>query len=178
MISFLLALTFSILLSLVFVIPGLFLFGRWLEILGASDFIFSDRLTIGDMKVPTFYSMTNDGDALGFALIFPAVGIIFGGIHCAGWFFIFPSSVEATLWRVSSAVLTGTAVLLPILGGLVEVTFDDLQFNRFGIPFLTVILLVYVVSRLLLLVEAFISLRHLTHGMLALVKWTSFIPHI
>ena len=40
------------------------------------------------------------------------------------------------------------------------------------------ILLVYVVSRLILLVEAFISLRHLTPGMLALIKWTSFIPHI
>ena len=44
---------------------------------------------------------------------------------------------------------------------LVLVVFDDSQFTRFGISVLTIILLAYVVSRLL-----------------ALVKWTSFIPHI
>ena len=57
MVSFLFVLTFSILLTLVFVIPGLFLSGRWLEILGANDFNIADGFTIGDMKVPTFYSM-------------------------------------------------------------------------------------------------------------------------
>ena len=43
------------------------------------------------------------------------VGIVFGGIHCAGWFFNFPSSDEAVLWRVSSTVVTGIAFLLPLL---------------------------------------------------------------
>ena len=82
------------------------------------------------------------------------------------------------LWRVSSAVLTGSAVLLPVLALLLERIFEIPQFDRFAFPVLTIILLAYVASRLLLLVEAFISLRHLTPGMLALVKWTSFIPHI
>ena len=139
----------------------------------------TDTLNMGDMKVPTFYSMDNEMmDPVGFLIFFPVVGVIFGGIHCAGWFFNFPSSYEAMLWRVSSAVLTGSAILIPLLMLLTLVIFDELQFKSFGIPVLTVFLLVYVVSRLLLLVEAFISLRHLTPGMLALVKWTSFIPHI
>ena len=134
-----------------------------------------------DMKVPTFssYSTENDGGALlGLVFFFPVVGGTFGGIHCAGWFFYFPSSDEAMLWRVSSAVLTGSAILFPILISLLHIIFGDAQFDRFGVPILSIILLAYVVSRLLLLVEAFISLRHLTPGMLALVKWTSFIPHI
>ena len=109
------------------------------------------------------------------------VGVVFGGIHCIGWFFNFPSSVEAMLWRVSSAVLTGIAFLLPLLLFLASLA-DNLSDHDFVIPlfisFTTIIILVYVISRLLLLVEAFISLRHLTPGMLALVKWTSFIPHI
>ena len=132
------------------------------------------------MKVPTFYAMEDDnaGIALGLLVFFPVVGGIFGGIHCAGWFFDFPSSDEAMLWRVSSAVLTGSAFLLPLLTTLLWNVFDETQMNRFGLPILAIIFLVYVVSRLLLLVEAFISLRHLTPGMLALVKWTSFIPHI
>ena len=135
------------------------------------------------MKVPTFYSVEN-GERVGLGFIsffkFPVVGVIFGGIHCAGWFFNFPSSEEAMLWRVSSAVLTGSAVLLPLLLLLLLfIIFNQpILNNRFSMLVLTITLLVYVVSRLLLLVEAFISLRHLTPGMLALVKWASFIPHI
>ena len=138
-----------------------------------------DLLDIGDMKVPTFFSNeNNEGLGQGVFFLFPVVGVIFGGIHCAGWFFIFPSSDEAIMWRVSSAVLTGSAILLPLLGFFLANIFDNSQMNRLGIPVLATIFLVYVVSRFLLLVEAFISLRHLTPGMLALVKWTFFIPHI
>ena len=131
MASFLLALTFSILLTLVFVIPGLFLFGRWFEILGGNDQIFAARVAIlvGDMKVPTFYAMNNDEmETLGFLTFFPVVGVIFGGIHCAGWFFDFPSSDEAMLWRVSSAVLTVSAVLIPFVMLLLMFFLDDSQF--------------------------------------------------
>ena len=169
MIPFLLALTFFILLTLVFAILSFFLFYRWLEMIGTD----SDQVSRDDMKVHTFYSIKDvHGDALGLLFFFPVVGVIFGGIHCAGWFFDFPSNDEAMLWRVSSAVLTGSAVLIPIVLFLALAQAID---PHFGIP---VLIIAYVVSRLLLLVEAFISLRHLTHGMLALVKWTSFIPHI
>ena len=83
------------------------------------------------------------------------------------------------LWRVSSAVLTGTAILLPIVITFVFflsefINSDSLQ-KYFIATVFSIILLVYVVSRLILLVEAFISLRHLTLGMLTLVTWTSFI---
>ena len=109
------------------------------------------------------------------------VGVVFGGIHCVGWFFDFPSSDEAMLWRVSSVVLTGITFLFPLLVLLSYVfvgTSNSRRRQQFAIAVSTIILIAYVVSRLLLLVEAFISLRHLTPGMLALVKWTSFIPHI
>ena len=114
-----------------------------------------------------------------FIFCMPVVGVVFGGIHCVGsWFFNFPSSDEAMLWRVSSAVLTGTAFLLPIFLTFVGLFFEISKSSSHFIAVLSIILQVYVVSRLFLLVEAFISLRHLTSGMLALVKWTSFIPHI
>jgi len=102
MIPFISALTFPILLTLVFIIPGVFLFARWLSILTSEDF------NKGDMGVPTFYSIENvgNGTAVTF-LCMPVVGVVFGGIHCVGWFFNFPSSDEAMLWRVSSAGLFG-----------------------------------------------------------------------
>ena len=131
------------------------------------------------MKVPTFYSACKDkdGDEVAYIFFISVVGVVFGGIHCAGWFFYFPSTDEAMLWRVSSAILTGIAFLLPLFFYLImEASSDGFRW----LVFITGVLafIAYVVSRLFLLVEAFISLRYLTPGMLALVKWTSFIPHI
>ena len=175
MMPFLFVLTFSIALTLLFVIPSLFLFFRWISMLGIDEF------NTGDMKVPTFYSARQDGSGVAYIFFMSVVGVVFGAIHCVGWFFHFPSSDEAMLWRVSSTVLTGITFLLPLLVYLFYVfmeTTNSHQWQQFAIAVFTIILQVYVVSRLLLLAEAFISLRHLTPGMLALVKWTSFIPHI
>ena len=138
---------------------------------------------IDDKKIPTFYATEEDKAKVACVVCMPVFGIVFGGIHCVGWFFDFPSSAEAMLWRVSSVVLTGIAFLFLILFTFVAALFGDSitrthQRRYFSIAVFSITLLVYVVSRLLLLVEAFISLRHLTSGMLALVKWTSFIPHI
>ena len=128
-------------------------------------------------------STKEDEEGIGYIFFMPAVGVVFRGIHCAGWFFTFPPSDEAILWRVSSAVLTGIAFLIPLLLVLLASlktsrSHDRLELEQLAFYVLIIILLVYVVSRLFLLVMAFIFLRHLTPGMLALVKWTSFLPHI
>ena len=183
-IPFILVLTFSVLLTLVFVIPAMILFFRWFSVLATNS---QADIGVGGMRVSIFYAIDPDefeiGSIVARLLCLPVVGVVFGGIHCVGWFFDFPSSAEAMLWRVSSVVLTGIAFLFPILFTFVAILFGDSIYSTnqrryFAITVFTIILLVYVVSRLLLLVEAFISLRHLTPGMLALVKWTSFIPHI
>ena len=173
MIPFLFALTFIILLILVFAIPGLFLFCRWLS------FFEAEKPDTGDMKVHSFYSlMMIEGKAVvAYIFVMPVVGVVFGGIHCAGWFFNFPSNDEAILWRVCSTILTGIAFLLPL--HVIFLVLLRILSPRWLVAVISVsTVLVYVVSRLILLVEAVISLRHLTPGMLALVKWTSFIPHI
>jgi hypothetical protein len=127
----------------------------------------------GIMKVPTFYSFPlKGGEARVTLYLLSITGVVFGGIHCTGWFFTFPSSDEAILWRVSSVVLTGIAFFIPSFIRLPS----SIGFLRLLVTYFAVI--TYVLSRLILLVEAFISLRHLTLGMLAVVKWTSFIPHI
>ena len=139
---------------------------------------------IGAMKIPTFYTAESDSENFGTRLIcMSVVGGVFGGIHCVGWFFDFPSSAEAMMWRVSSVVLTSIAFGLPISFNSVGFLFPLFgsiitSQKKYFTAGSTILLLVYVVSRLLLLVEAFISLRHLAPEMLALVKWTSFIPHI
>ena len=179
MIPFLFALTFPFLLILVIAIAGLFLLYRWVSIVtGAED---SNNTLVGDMKVHTFYSTlaSEDINEASRTFVVVVVGVVFGGIHCVGWFFSFPSSDEAILWRVCSANLTGIAFLLPVFF-YIFVVLLSLPDGLIGPGVITAVLafIVYVVSRLVLLVEAFVSLRHLTPGMLAIVKWTSFIPHI
>ena len=109
----------------------------------------------GDMKIPTFYAENNAG-----VICMSVVGGVFGGIHRIGRFFTFPSSAEAMLWRVSSAVLTGIAFLSPFILGFLTSLYRIQLYC--GLAVSAIIMLVYVVSRLLLIVEAFISLRHLT----------------
>ena len=41
--------------------------------------------------------------------------LLFSGIHVAGWHFSFPSSIERTLWRVSSLILFGVTAMFWIL---------------------------------------------------------------
>jgi hypothetical protein len=102
-IPFLFALVLPILLILVVFIPGLFLLVRWSFVLGAYQ---PEINSTGDMKVPTFYSSISSEDinVAAYIIMMSVVGIVFGGIHCIGWFFNFPSGDEAMLWRVSSAV--------------------------------------------------------------------------
>ena len=186
MIPFVLVLTSSISLTLVFSITGELMLYRWSGMSGHSGvhlrWYCGLHILEGDMKVPTFSDIENHGGRLRNYLFFPIVGVIFGGIHCAGWFFYFPSSDEAMLWRISSAIIAGIPFLTPLVASLLfgfhELTHWHLVPLEFLPPLGIIALLVYVVSRLILLVEAFISLRHLTPGMLAVVKWTSFIPHI
>jgi hypothetical protein len=124
----------------------------------------------GDMKVLSFYFSSPDiGERVGAASVFlvPAAGVE----YTAGWFFTFPSNVEAILWRASSAVLTAITSSFYFA----RVVSGNALINA---TVFAITITIYVPSRLLFLVEAFISVRHLTPGMLAIVKWTSSIPHI
>ena len=105
-----------------------------------------------DMKIPTFYAAESELenlDGVARVICMSMVGVIFGGIHCIGWFFNFPSSDEAMLWRVSSAVLTGIAFLFPILFTFMGFLLmgsnsgNSLQ-ERFAIAVFSIMLLVYV----------------------------------
>jgi len=104
--------------------------------------------------------------------------LAFGGIHCIGWSFTFPSSTEQTLWRVASLSITGVpiAIILFVLGLVVdsELHFDD------SCAFVTFIslLFLYILGRLVLLVLPFLSLRSLPPAAFHVVQWTSFIPHV
>ncbi|KAF8961567.1 hypothetical protein BDZ97DRAFT_1664036 [Flammula alnicola] len=116
------------------------------------------------------------------------IGMVFGAIHCAGWNFLFPSHAELILWRISSLVIT--AVPLSIASADFYFTRMPDQTSNFveqvwrgPIDFIitcgiSVCILMYILARFTLLAEAFVALRDLSPSTLAVVRWTSFLPHI
>jgi len=53
--------------------------------------------------IPTFYVPSHWYPEYLHGLLLMALGSIFGGIHCAGWNFSFPTYAEQKLWRVASS---------------------------------------------------------------------------
>lgn len=123
-------------------------------------------INTGDMRVPTFYSSISKraDERAGVALILMSItGVVFGGIlHCVGWLFLSPFSTSANqdiLWRVSSGVLIGIAFLSHDIYHIGHVLRFKLA-RPLGIGAILLVL-IFVLLRLFLLVQAFISLRRL-----------------
>jgi len=109
-----------------------------------------------------------------------AIASAFGGIHCIGWSFYFPSSIERILWRVTSVSITSVPIVLFLTVLLLEYDFSlsDLVSEWLVQPYFELQLFLYVLSRLVLLILPFLSLRSLPPATFHTVQWTSFIPHI
>ena len=136
------------------------------------------------MRVGTLYPTEWTLAAGNFSIfVVLTITVAFGGIHCIGWSFAFPSSIERTLWRISSASITGVPILLLplcLLGDTVDtVIFQQQLFDSFNSGMTTVLVLsVYILSRLALLILPFLCLRSLPPAAFYVVHWTSLIPHV
>jgi hypothetical protein len=149
-------------------------------------------------RVNTFYPHDcygHDTNIWPAAMVIAGIASAFGGIHCIGWSFTFPSSTERTLWRVASTSITSVPIALFLAGFLVDLVDCDLLLTlsssydkRYNIrhghstwilrSYLGLQLFLYILSRLVLLMLAFLSLRSLPPEIYRTVHWTSFIPHI
>ncbi|KDR76930.1 hypothetical protein GALMADRAFT_419489 [Galerina marginata CBS 339.88] len=115
------------------------------------------------------------------------IAALFGGLHCAAWFFAFPSHTELMIWRICSAVISISPLgmlsffIVAFYNGKakfnsrLEKLFHTLEplFSIF-----VLLLPVYAIARLLLLGEAFAALRYLPPDALTVVEWLSFLPHV
>ena len=101
----------------------------------------------------------------------------FGSIHLASWNSRLPSTIELWMWRGSSIYCVIYTGLLAFWLGWVDLlgpgTLDDVLDNltKYGV-------FVYVIARIYMIVEVFISLRALPASAFQTVQWSSFIPHI
>lgn len=101
---------------------------------------------------------------------------IFGAIHVASWNIILPSDVELWMWRTSSiyCLVIGPVVLsIALLSRETASWIDD--FWAWSISLLAVL---YIIVRVFMIVEIFLSLRALPASAFESVQWSSFLPHV
>ncbi|KAK1998138.1 hypothetical protein LX36DRAFT_656898 [Colletotrichum falcatum] len=121
----------------------------------------------------------------------------YGGLHLAGWFHHFPTQAERRMWLVASLVIacSGVALWVFFLARQAWPRFDvfvsgaapgaRLAGPRHQRPWmkkarnlvLVSILVVFVVARVFLVVEAFLSLREAPSALYETPEWSDFFPH-
>ena len=114
----------------------------------------------------------------------------FGGIHAAAWNGYFPSTVEFWMWRASSVHVVFCGLLWLVINLLAKLSkpidmFWDrvvaLQERRMTFIFLGILCFIgeftFVIARIYLVLEAFVSLRQLPVAAYETPDWTQLVPH-
>lgn len=123
------------------------------------------------------------------------ISVTHAAIHCAGWDFKFPTSLELFLWRISSVTL----LVVMAIGGIVPVLstrpWFDFSFNLLWIwvrdarrktwirqwafaSLVNLAYVVYILARLVIFAELFTVFRNLPQAAYQDVSWSAFWPHV
>jgi hypothetical protein len=152
------------------------------------------------LKLPFQEEAADSLDDIFYAMVFPLVGILFGGVHCFAWWFPFPTVQEKVLWRVCAVYCTTTPCLLTIswfilyapygrLPGWVNDALEalrDLLVKFHALCLRNSVRIVsshilpwipYIACRVILVILTFTSLRAPPPGIYKATSWPSFLPH-
>lgn len=123
------------------------------------------------------------------------VCMFYGAAHVTAWSFVFPTDVERLLWRIACIdTIAGVISLLAIFSIVVFLhehgqklflkSFFTWESGVLSLLCRLVILVgvlnfpLFILSRIYIITESFISLRHVKLGVYQTVQWTDYIPHI
>ena len=117
-------------------------------------------------------------------VVFALFGVFFGGLHCIGWHFKFPTHSEQALWQAMSLAIT----LIPLIVAPIDFFLATRDINTCqGLErrallvldlIMTILLFIYVPARLSLIVQALVLLRNQPPTALVAVDWTKYVPHL
>jgi len=138
----------------------------------------------GASHVPSFYAPTTSSDRWSRMVVFALFGVIFGGLHCIGWNFGYPTHSEQALWRATSLAITAIPLVVAPIDFLLATR--DIsscgKIERTALLVLdlimTILLFIYVPARLSLIAQALALLRNQPASALVAVDWTKYIPHL
>ena len=95
---------------------------------------------------------------------------LFGAIHCLAWNLPFPSYAELLLWRSCAVITSSIPMLIALLAG------PFYRFDHLSVPILLVAL--YTLARIILILQAFISLRQQPADAYQTTNWTQYLPNV
>ena len=113
-----------------------------------------------------------------------ALPVMYGGIHLTAWDFHFASKTEQLLWKIACFIIIGTMPITKLARIIWEYLHTEIEWfpetvgQRLWWTLLLPRIGLYGLSRLYIVVEAFISLRHVPIGVYAAVPWVQAIPHV
>lgn len=144
--------------------------------------ITSNTIAPGAAHVPAFYAPLTKSDKYSRMIVFALFGVIFGGLHCIGWNFTYPTEKEQNLWRATSLAITA----IPVIVAPIDYVLENFELKegsgrivRFALDLvMTVLLFAYVPARLSLIAQALSLLRNQPQSAFLAVNWTQYIPHI
>ena len=119
----------------------------------------------------------------------------YSAIHLAAWNFEFPSTTERLMWRINCLLMAGSMVIFWIAGNrktyllygylrpskmkeMEKISNERERVSPAQIALCAVAGIVYLVSRLSLIVLALTSMRALPAGAYKTINWTKFFPHV
>jgi len=144
--------------------------------------ITSSTATHNSLHVPSFYAPSTKSDKYSRMVVFVIFGVIFGGLHCIGWNFSYPSAFEQHLWRTSSLAIT----VIPLIVAPIDYLLENYKLDKGFLKVLrlvldvimTILLFTYVPARLTLIGLAFALLRKQPQEAFLAVDWNQYIPHL
>ncbi|KAK3334219.1 hypothetical protein B0T19DRAFT_148375 [Cercophora scortea] len=154
-----------------------------------SDDSYLDRVTHFFLDLVGGFAFTNALHFL-FVALLPA---LYGGIHLSAWNSVFPSHVESILWKASCLIIMVTipAVWVALLVSLMSALLADHRepsrvsgstwWRRvFAILkwYVLLSMVVYASARAFIIVEAFLSTRHMPYGVYYIPSWLQIFPHL
>ena len=120
-----------------------------------------------------------------------SASMVYGGVHATAWNGYFPSRTEAILWRASSVCIAGSGLTWILINMLARMfkhfkaywkEVETLRAHWTSLVSLgtlaTLCGLAYVLARIYLVVESFISLRKLPAAAFDTLQWTQLVPHL
>ena len=129
------------------------------------------------------------GLMMGSVLWFASVG--YSAVHLAAWNTAFPTVAEMWLWRGASLYLGFSGVLWLLIMVVAQFSrtiwwywYHLLARDRKGLGYIMLLVIcgicgsMYCVSRIFVVVEAFVSLRSLPVGAYLCPEWTVSVPHL
>ncbi|KAF8654825.1 hypothetical protein AX16_003345 [Volvariella volvacea WC 439] len=148
--------------------------------------------TMADHKVSTPESVgpypsekLSDTEWSSMALSSSLIGVVFGGVHLAGWNLQLPTDAELVLWRASSLVVTikSTALSASLIAPRLLEKYPKVKsyIPSISIPPGLGFLLgptLYAIARIILLFLPLYALRDVPESSFRTVNWSEYIPHI